>query len=198
MNILICDTAGIVETTSGDQVVTNSPISCMQAICDNHFDLIVIAMGPKKIRERNAFLELCYALKEGEKSRDIPLLVLLPAKHRSLLEHLQMAGVDFAEIVDWKTISAEQLQQITHQLNGARRPYRILKEICPYISYQVIDTRRELMVCGADRCRLVLGPARLADLCETSDHIYCPYFKKPKFLNAKSGRGANATTETEQ
>ncbi|HEJ84137.1 MAG TPA: hypothetical protein ENO25_06165 [Desulfobacteraceae bacterium] len=193
MNILICDTTGMVETTASDQIVRNSPISCMQAEYDNHFDLIVIVMRPKKIRERNALLELCYALKEGEKSRTTPLLVLLPAKHRSVLEHLQKAGVDFVAIVDWKTMSAEQLSRIMHHLNDSRRPLRILKGICPYIHYQEIDNRRELALCTADRCRLVLGPTRLAGLCEIPDHVYCPYFKEPKF---PGGQVANATTET--
>lgn len=62
----------------------------------------------------------------------------------------------------------------------------MLEEICPHIHYRGIDSRREPAVCAADRCRLVLGPARLHKLCEKRDHRACTYFGEPKFIQAKT------------
>jgi hypothetical protein len=144
-------------------------------------------LGPKKIRERAPLIELCSVLKEEAKGQGPPLLVLIPKKHRILMTRLRDAGVDFVRIVGDTPLSSEQLLQTVQNLERYNRLPLMLEAICPYIHYKAIDTRRELSVCAADQCRLVLGPARLANLCEIEGHVACTYFKETE-IRQRNGK----------
>ena len=177
MKLLICNMGGIIDA---EGQTAESPLQCMQAAMEGRFDRLIIIIGPQKIRERSACLELCRLLKKSATCRESPMVVLMPVKHRLLLESLFQAGVDYVRFIGQESLSAEELHRLAAQADDSCWPARVLQEICPHIHYREIDARRELSLCAADRCRLVLGSARLSGLCEIPDHRYCHYFLNPK------------------
>lgn len=113
----------------------------------------------------------------------IPLLCLLPSKHRKLLEHLQNAGVEYAMFHDLRDPNLKNhVETLLVDSSEECKIERILSDICPHINHFPISEHKEILYCGAYRNRLVLGSYRLRHLCETSNHKICEYFKCPKFF----------------
>jgi len=51
---------------------------------------------------------------------------------------------------------------------------------CPFIYYQPVFQKEDVVKCRACRNRLVLSPRRRKALCESSAHLNCRYFQNPK------------------
>jgi hypothetical protein len=162
--------------------VTN-PVDCLHAAAENSFDLVAIFNKHKSLQECGALLELCATLKRNTQTMHMPLLCLLPLKHRQLLERLQNAGVEYVMFYDPRD------PDLKHHIDAALADWpeactlsRILSNICPHINYVPISGHKEIIYCKAYRNRLVLGSYRLRHLCETSNHKICEYFNAPKFI----------------
>lgn len=167
----------------GDWTVVNSPATCLQKATRHLYDLIVISQKFRSLNERFALIELCSTLKKSLYSKDIPLLCILPSKHRGLLEKLQHAGVEYVRFYDPNDPAPkESIASLLAKPSEACTVDRILTEICPYINYFPISRHQEILYCGAYRNRLVLGPHRLHHVCDTMNHNDCEYFNRPKFI----------------
>lgn len=165
-----------------DVTIVNSPATCLQKANRHLYELIVIFQKFRLLNERFALIELCSTLKKSLSAKHIPLLCLLPSKHRGLLEQLKNAGVDYVRFCNQNDPAAkEDVASLLAKPSEDCTIDSIISEICPYINYFPISRHQEILYCGAYRNRLVLGPHRLQYSCETMNHKNCQYFKCPKF-----------------
>lgn len=163
-------------------LVTN-PIDCFHEATEHTYDLVVIFHEYKSVKERDTLIELCSTLKRNTYTMHTPFLLLLPSRHRKLLEHLRDAGVEYAVFYD--PCDPNLKNHIETLLKDPPKECaieKILADICPYINYIPTSRHKEISYCGAYRNRLVLGSYRLRHLCEISDHKICQYFNCPRFF----------------
>ncbi|MBN1843347.1 MAG: hypothetical protein JW883_13835 [Deltaproteobacteria bacterium] len=164
-----------------ETTVVTSPVSCLHEATEKKYGLIVIIFDPDFLKERNAKVELCAALKRNRHTMQVPLLCVLPSKHRDLLERLQVAKVKYVMIFDPKdSIQQSRLEAFASNPSQEYEITRTLSEVCPHINYFPVSRDKEILYCGAYRNRLVLGPYRLRQYCETNNHINCEYFRNPR------------------
>ena len=161
--------------------LVNNPIDCLYEAAENTYDLVVIFHECRSFIERDALIELCSTLKRNKPTVHIPFLLLLPSRHRKMIEHLQNAGVEYVRFYD--PCDPDLKHHIETLLKEPPKEWRIdkiLADICPHINYFPMSRHKEILYCSAYRNRLVLGSYRLKHLCERSIHKICQYFKCPK------------------
>ncbi len=180
VRFLLCDTAGNVELTTPEGEWVRSPIQCLDKAVDESPGIIAVRFTEMPILEREALVELCAALKRNSHTHQTPVLVLIHAKHRKLLEDLEQAGVDFIQFIGETTLNSSRMIEIIDGLGTDDRVERQLTMLCPYLHYDAIDACHEMTVCGAYLDRMVLGGRWLHELCETEDHLHCEYFLNPR------------------
>lgn len=181
LRFLLCDTTGkFGGVSSSDEAWVSSPIQCLDKAVDAKPGLIVIRIGDMPIRERDTLVELGAALKRNPHTRNCPVLVLLHTKHRKLLEDLNRAGVAFVKFIGDCTLDPDRMRQIIDALGPHDRLERYLETVCPFVHYRQIDSRHEMLLCGAYRDRMVLGGRRLHELCQTTGHRHCEYYLNPR------------------
>ena len=190
VRFLLSDCSGQSELTSDDGEVVHSPLQCLDKAVDGNPEIIVVRFGEMPIWEREALVELCATLKRNSHTQQIPVLALLPAKHRGLMEELARAGVDFIKVIiqvlGEATLSSTLIREIIEALGADDRVEHQLAVVCPYLHYDIIDVRHEMTLCGAYLDRMVLGGHRLHEVCETGNHLQCEYFLNPRLKSAKS------------
>lgn len=151
-----------------------------RAVVEN-YDLLVLGLFTQVHQERDALVELCGVLRTNPYTREKALVAVLPEKHRQLLARLQKVGVKYVMIAETGDVPLQdRLATLDLSLNHNYRIESLLLEICPFINYLPINSRRELILCGAYRNRLVLGPYRLGQLCEVPAHLSCEYYQAQK------------------
>ncbi len=183
MKTLVCDIAAGDRFCLDNRDQTSSPVQCIEKALSENYELIVIYFPARPIKQRDALIELCALLKRNDHTCRIPVLALLPVKHRALLEKLSEVKVEYAKIINHESVAN------TYQHIDARDAVStVLSGWCPYIAYQPIDRHRELVVCGAYYSRLVLSGNRLARTCQHPDFKSCPYFQSPKISNAQKNK----------
>ncbi|RJX26137.1 MAG: hypothetical protein C4531_16240 [Desulfurivibrio sp.] len=181
LRVLLCDPAGAVNQPAGaGEERVASPLRCLDRATDRRPAIIVLRFGNLPVREQEALLELSALLKRNRHTRSIPVLALLPAKHRKLLENLRQAGVDFAHHAGEIALDAQQIRAIIAGLGPEDRLARQLATLCPFLHYNSIDPHHEMTVCGAYLDRMVLGGRRLREICGTGDHLRCEYYLNPR------------------
>ncbi|MDA3787537.1 MAG: hypothetical protein PF503_03440 [Desulfobacula sp.] len=164
--------------------LVTSPISCLNKAMEKPYDLIAICFDLVCLRERDALVELCTALKKNRYTRQIPILAILPFKHRKLLENIRDAGVEYVKFYDLKDLNSESgIKTLVMPTAEECRISRVLSKICPYINYSPISRHQEILFCGAYLNRMVIATYRLKHYCEKSNYENCEYFKNPKFSN---------------
>ena len=170
-----------VEAPSEEILFAHSPVSCLHKATRKSFDLIGISFDVGSLKERDALVELCSVLKANSLTLSIPLLCLLPSRHRKLLERLQETGVEHAMVFDSRRHSLEaHLEAFMRDSLEGFSIRSLLSELCPNVNPVPISRRQEILYCGAYRNRLVLGPYLLNLYCETINHRNCPYYNDPK------------------
>lgn len=148
-----------------------------QAVVED-FNLLVLCLFTQVHQERGALVELCGVLRTNRYTREKPLVVVLPGKHRQLLDRLQKVGVKYVMVAEPDGDALQRrLATLSFPLNNSYRIESLLLEICPFINYLPINSCREIILCGAYRNRLVLGPYRLAEICEVPTHLSCEYYQ---------------------
>ena len=180
--ILVCQLHERVEIAkpSGCTVV-ESPVSCLNAATTTTYRLTILCFSVRWIRARPGIIELCAYLKHNPLTRKVPLFVSVDRWHRGLVERMKEAGVDFVDLqrvqdqIDPERIFAQILKT-----GFSLHIDKILSRLCPFLRYEPIDSRRELIVCGAWQNRMVLGGKRLNEVCETEGHRLCEYFINPR------------------
>ncbi|MFO7715912.1 hypothetical protein [Desulfosarcina sp.] len=181
LRFLLCDTAGKVGgLSSSDEAWVSSPIQCLDKAVDAKPGLIVIRIGDMPFRERDTLVELSAALKRNPHTRNCPILALLHSMHRKLLEDLNRAGVGFVKFIGDCTLDSDQIRQIIDAMGPHDRLERYLETVCPFVHYRQIDSRHEMVSCGAYLDRMVLGGLRLHELCQTIGHLHCEYYLNPR------------------
>jgi hypothetical protein len=150
-----------------------------QAVTEN-FDLLVLCLFARIHQERDALVELGGILRTNRHTREAPLIAVLPGRHRELLNRLEKVGVRYVMIAEPGDDLHLRLATLDLPLSNAYRIESLLLEICPFINYFPLNSCRELILCGAYRNRLVLGPYRLAQICEVPAHLTCDYYQAQK------------------
>ena len=170
----------LIEGYFEEMVLVTSPVACLHEATEKEHDLIIVIFGPGFLKESDAMVELCSTLKRNRHTMQVPLLCFLPSKHRGLLERLAAAKVKYVVILDPSDrILQSQLETIASDPSEEYEIGRILSGVCPHINYFPVCRDKEILYCGAYRNRLVLGPYRLRQYCETNNHIDCEYFQNP-------------------
>lgn len=161
----------------------HSPVECLHKAVDGHPRLIVVRFPDTSIRKREPLLELCAVLKRNTHTWRIPILALLGARHRRMMEDLDRAGVEYVRFPGEK-LQAESGAMGTAAVIEEPGPGDLLKRqlalVCPHLHYSPIDAQRELVVCGAYLDRLVLESVWRHRVCESEEHRRCDYFLKPR------------------
>lgn len=177
---LLCDSSGEFELQSEDGEMVRSPVLCMDRAVDGDPSIIAVRFPEMPIREREELVELCTVLKRNTRTRNRPLVALLPAKHRKLMEDLEQAAVDYVKFIGVTSVNSIALSEIAHALCQEDSVKRQLALMCPYLRYSPVDDRHEMSVCGGYLERMALGGRRLREVCETESHFRCEYFLGPK------------------
>ena len=178
---LLCDTAGSFAPSIAEGQWACSLIQCMDRAVEQTPAIIAVRFGPIPIREREALVELCTALKRNSHTRNCSIVALLHSKHRRLLEDLQQADVDFVRLIGGDTkLDGARMREIVAGLGAQDRLTRHLSVLCPFLHYRCIDSQRELTTCGAYRDRMVLGGRRLREICQSENHLHCEYYLNPR------------------
>jgi len=180
IRFLLCDSAGKSEIPSTDGQWARSPVQCLNMALDEDPGIIAVRFVEMPMRERAAQVELCAALKSNRRTQNTPLVALLHARHRGLMEDLARARVDFIKFLGETTLTSALMIEIIDALGPQDRIGHWMTVVCPCLHYKRIDPRHELTVCGGYRDRMVLGGRRLREICHTVDHLHCEYF-----LNAR-------------
>jgi hypothetical protein len=177
---LLCDSSGQIALKQEGCESVRSPIQCLDRAVDANPDIIAVRFGEIPIPERDALVELCVVLKRNSRTRRTPVLALLHDKHRMLMEALERAGVEFVKLIGETALSSTRMIEIIGGLGQDYRVQRQLTMLCPYLHYDLIDMRHEMTVCGAYMDRMVLGGSWLHEVCESREHLHCPYYLKPR------------------
>lgn len=172
---------GEVRSASSSPVQINqapSIASYLSRAVSEDFDLLVLCLSARVHQERDAVVELCGILRTNRYTREKPLIVVIPGRHRELLNRLEKAGVRYVMITEPGRDDLHlRLTTLDLPLSNAYRVESLLMEVCPFINYTPLNSCRELILCGAYRNRLVLGPYRLAQRCEVPAHLTCEYYQ---------------------
>jgi hypothetical protein len=96
---LLCDSSGQIELELERGQRVRGPIQCLHNAVEEKQVILVVRFLQMSVREREALVELCATLKHNSHTRNTPVLALLHAKHRGVMEALDRAGVDFAKII---------------------------------------------------------------------------------------------------
>jgi hypothetical protein len=177
---LLCDATGDVEPSSSMERFGSSPRNCMDKAMDEPPQVVVVRFGKIPIRKREALVELCAALKRNSRTRASLVLALVCSKHRKLVEDLERAQVDYVRYVGDDRLTSDQIREVIHNLGPEDRLKPRLAVLCPFLHYDPIDTRCELIACGAYLDRMVLGGRWLHEICETDSHLKCEYYLNPR------------------
>ena len=180
LRFLLCDNTTNVELTSPDGQCVHSPVECLERASESAADVIVVRFAQAPVSKREALVILCAALKNNPRTKGVPILALLHSEHPQLLEDLYRARVDFVRYIGDATPSGALIRDLMNDLDQEDRTERQVLAVCPFIHHVMIDSRREMRVCGAYLDRMVLGEHRLRTLCRREKHLECEYFVNPR------------------
>lgn len=154
----------------------DSPLDFMAKATMSRPTALVVFVEGDSLKERDAVLEFCAGLRGHPTTSGLPLVCVLHARHRRLLEQLSQAGV---EKVAFRSQAAPL--PVGPGLRNLGEPLeKVLSQTCPYLQQLAVDRRKEMAYCGAYRNRLVLGRDRLLDVCENDAHRACSFFINPR------------------
>jgi hypothetical protein len=186
--------AEIQPVSAGSVEIVQAPgiASYLSRAVSENFDLLVLCLFTPVHQERDALVELCGLLRTNRHSREKPLIAVVGGRHRELLNRLEKVGVRYVMTAGPGGDDLHlRLANLDLPLSNACRVESLLMEICPFVNYLPINSCRELILCGAYRNRLVLGPHRLAQRCEVPAHLTCEYYQSQAQRKPAPSLGGN-------
>lgn len=163
--------------------IAGDPLTCLSTATEKHFGLIIICFSVRMIPAWESLLTLCECLTKNTHTKNIPVLGFSDVPHRGLICKMADAGVKYAKIQESAAlIDPEALLYLVQINTPSVQIKKILNLFCPFLDYAPIDDRCELITCKGYRNRLVLGGARLHEVCETGNHLHCDYFINAKVI----------------
>ncbi len=180
--ILICGFDKRVEIVKheGVTVVWNS-LFCLNEATIADYGLVIFdfTVGLNSL-VRSEIIDLCRCLKINPMTRETPLFASIDRWHRKIAEQMKDAGLDYMGVRKYpERIDPRYISELIRTTKISVRIDNVVSRLCPFMNYERIDDRSELILCGAWRNRMVLGGKRLHDLCETGNHLHCDYFLNP-------------------
>ncbi len=175
--LLLVDPAGLVgDASPGERVA--STMQCLERTAGGGVDTVAVVAGSSALAQRFALPDLVGMLKRS--GRVGRVVVVVPHRHRMLLESFRRNGADFIVVMNFGRLDSAGIGEAADRLCPDDSPERQLALVCPFLNYSAIDARTELTVCGAYRNRMVLGPQRLRSCCETAAHAQCEQYLSPR------------------
>ena len=160
--------------------------SCLLAAVSLSFGLIVVWAGEPLPPNGLALQKLLGRLKSAARTAEVPILILLPCRHRLWLKRFQAAGADYVRFYTADDLlSGVRMKTLLRRPTAKCRLKQAISDICEHIEYRAVGRHQEILFCRAYRNRLVLGPLRLRQSCETAAHRYCEYFRQPRLPAAR-------------
>lgn len=159
------------------------PIECLDRAVESPPWIIVIHVALPSPDERNQVIVLCASLKRNRYTKTIPVLAVLAFRHREFIERLRMTGIEYVRYTEEMASDPVTMLESLKNLGMADHVNRRVEELCPFLHYHPIDSRHEIITCGAYRDRLVLGGRRLAETCLSHAHIQCEYHRYPRSMS---------------
>ena len=162
--------------------LVNSPLRFLDEAVDEAFTRFVVMADEQAAARADELIELCATLRHNSHTRATPLICILKSEQEGLATELNQVGVRHIWVTGADSPAiGDQLahldQKFLHRIERHTGP----KEgPCPYITYDHISERQEIMYCGAYRNRLVLGRYLLNNYCQGPAFMDCEYFKSPK------------------
>lgn len=175
--LLLVDPAGVVGDASPEDCVSGT-MQCLERTAVGCVSTVAVVVGSNAQAQRFALPDLVGLLKRS--GRVCRVVVVMPHRHRVLLESFRRNGADFIAVMDFGRLDFVGIEERVLHLGVADRPERQLELVCPFLNYCAIDVRTEMAVCGAYRNRMVLGPQRLQAWCEVAAHARCEQFLSPR------------------
>lgn len=161
--------------------MAQSPMACMDAAVAKRYTGILIYFSTRKIRARDALVELSRDLNQNPFTCGTRKCVSLLCRNRSLLVKLKESGVEYVD-VRLPTESADPWR-MWERLNVLGSTLRIdahLARLCPFLRYKPISDQNEMITCAAYRNRMVLGGRRLRDVCQAEAYLQCEFYLNPR------------------
>jgi hypothetical protein len=181
--LLVCQfpQALVFEGPTAGLTVASSPMGCLDMAVSKRYAGIIIYFSARKIRARDALIELCADLTTLALTRATPKCVSLDCRHRALFLKLQEAGIENveirlpAEVVDpWKMWAGLMAHESSLRIDLH------VSRLCPFLRYRPISDQSELVTCGAYSNRMVLGGSRLREVCQAETYLSCGFYMNPR------------------
>ncbi len=180
IRFLLCDPGNSDDFSIPGMERLSGPIRCLDRAVAGNPAFIAVCFRPVRKRESENLVELCAALRRNPHTRKIPLIALLPCRHRELLESLENAGVEYVRHREQRLTDPEQMHSMMEEMGPEDSIGYHLAELCPHLRYRPMEPDQEIILCAAYLERMVLGGSRLHDICESPTHSGCEYFLKPR------------------
>jgi hypothetical protein len=182
-DILVCQfpQALALEGPTNDLTMARSPMACMDAAVTKKYAGILIYFAARKIKARDALVELCTDLNDIPITCSTRKCVSLLCCNRNLMVKLKKSGVEYVDI-RLPTESADPWS-MWERLNALESSLRIdfhLSRLCPFLRYKPISDQNEMITCAAYRNRMVLGGRRLRDVCQSEAYLQCEFYLNPR------------------
>lgn len=178
---LICELTENPEIVASEKtIITHTLLTCLSEATQRDFGLIIIHFHTRPISARAGIIALCSCLKNNSLTGQIPLFALMHTLHRDVIVRMKHAGVSFMNISSpEQPIYSKEMLSLIRRDDPSIRIGSFAAKLCPFLNYNPIDDRVELITCRAYRNRMVLGGKRLHDICETENHLHCEYYQNP-------------------
>lgn len=158
-----------------------SPMSCLDEAASKRFAGILIYHSARKMRERQALIELCSGLCENPLTRFTSMGVSLDCRNRELICRLRAAGIEHLDIrLPSKAVDPRKMWERLSAHDCSLKIDFHLARLCPFLHYRPISSQSEMITCKAYCNRMVLGGRRLREVCQTESHLMCEFYRRPR------------------
>lgn len=184
MPIIYCSFADIpADLIPEGFLLTESALTCFFWAETTNPEAIIVVFPFASLELNNKRLELISCLKHDPRTRKIPLYVRLFAPRKALINELCLQKIDGILPLNWLSEDPGSLTEYLQDPDAILTPSDMADAVCPFLNSEVYNETEEILLCGADRNRLVINTNRLQRLCSTREHHTCRFFHNPNFTS---------------